>query len=57
MIAAADATSRAVDVVLFGPVVAVWAVVEGMTLLPSSGSGFGEGRVLPVRYNFYVFLP
>jgi hypothetical protein len=43
MIAAADATSRAVVVVLFGPVVAVWAAVEGMTLLPLKGSGFGEG--------------
>jgi hypothetical protein len=48
MIAAADATSRAVVVVLFGPVVAFWAAVEGMTLLPSSGSGFGEGHVLPL---------
>jgi hypothetical protein len=57
MIAAANANSRAVVVVLFGPVVAVWAVVEGMTLLPSSGSGFGEGHVLPVRYIFYVLLP
>jgi hypothetical protein len=57
MIAAADATSRAVVVVLFGPVVAVWAAVEGMTLLPSKGSEFGEGHVLPVRYIFYVFLP
>ncbi len=57
MIAAANATSRAVVVVLFGPVVAVWAVVEGMTLLPLSGSGFGKGHVLPVRYIFYVFLP
>ncbi len=57
MIAAANATSRAVVVILFGPIVAVWAAVEGMTLLPSSGSGFGEGHVLPVRYIFYVFLP
>jgi hypothetical protein len=57
MIAAADATSRVVVVVLFGPVVAVWAAVEGMTLLPLKGSGFGEGHVLPVRYIFYVFLP
>jgi hypothetical protein len=56
MIAAADATSRAVVVVLFGPVITVWAVVEGMTLLPSSGSVFGEGHVLPVRYIFYIFL-
>jgi hypothetical protein len=45
MIAAADTTSRAIVVVLFGPVVAVWAAVEGMTLLPSKGSGFGEGHV------------
>jgi hypothetical protein len=57
MIAAADATSRAVVVLLFRPVIAVWAAVEGMTLLPSKGSGFGKGRVLPVRYIFYVFLP
>jgi hypothetical protein len=57
MIAAADATNRAVVLVLFGPVIAVWAAVEGMTLLPSKGSGFGEGHVLPVRYIFYVFLP
>jgi hypothetical protein len=56
MIATADATSRAVVVILFGPVVAVWAAVEGMTLLPSKGSGFGKGHVLPVRYIFYVFL-
>jgi hypothetical protein len=48
MIAAADATSRAVVVIVFGPVVAVWAAVEGMTLLPSNGSGFGEGHVLPL---------
>jgi hypothetical protein len=57
MIATADATSRVVVVVLFGPVIAVWAAVEGMTLLPSKGSGFGEGHVLPVRNIFYVFLP
>jgi hypothetical protein len=58
MIAAADATSRAIVVVLFlGPVVAVWVAVEGMTLLPSKGYGFGEGHVLPVKYIFYVFLP
>jgi hypothetical protein len=57
MIAAANATNRAVVVVLFDPVVAVLAAVEGMTLLPSLGSGFGEGHVLPVRYIFYVFLP
>jgi hypothetical protein len=48
MIATANATSRAVVVVVFGPVVAVWAAVEGMTLLPSKGSGFGEGNVLPL---------
>jgi hypothetical protein len=48
MITAANATSRAVVIVLFGPVVTVWAVVEGMTLLPSKGSGFDEGHVLPV---------
>ena len=57
MIAAANATSRAVVVVLFGPIIAVWVAVEGMTLLPLKGSGFGEGHVLPVRYIFYVFLP
>jgi hypothetical protein len=57
MIAAADATSRAVVVVVFGPVVAVSAAVEGVTLLPSLVSGFGKGHVLPVRYIFYVFLP
>jgi hypothetical protein len=56
MIAAASATSRAVVVVLFGSVVAVWAAVGGMTLLPSKGSSFGEGHVLPVRYIFYIFL-
>jgi hypothetical protein len=56
MITAADATSRAVVVVLFDPIVAVWVAVEGMTLLPLKGSGFGEGHVLPVRYIFYVFL-
>jgi hypothetical protein len=48
MIAAANATSRAVVVVAFGPVITVWAAVEGMTLLPSKGSGFGEGHVLPL---------
>ena len=57
MIAAADATSRAVVIMLFGPIVAVWAAVEGMTLLPLKGSGFCEGHVLPVRYIFYLFLP
>jgi hypothetical protein len=57
MIAAANATSRAVVVVLFGPIVAVWAVVEGMTLLPSKSFGFCEGHALPVRYIFYVILP
>jgi hypothetical protein len=48
MIAAANATSRAIFVVVFCPIVAVWAAVEGMTLLPSKGSGFGEGPVLPL---------
>jgi hypothetical protein len=48
MIATANATSRAVVVVLFGPVVAVRAAVEGMTLLSSKGSGFGKGNVLPL---------
>jgi hypothetical protein len=48
MIPAANATSRAIVIVIFGLVVAVWAVVEGMTLLPSKGSGFGEGHVLPL---------
>jgi hypothetical protein len=57
MIAAADATSRAVVVVFFGPVIPVWAAVEGMTLLPLKGSGFGKGHVLSVSYIFYVFLP
>jgi hypothetical protein len=56
MIATANATSRAIVVVLFGPIIAAWAAVEGMTLLPSKGSGFGEGNVLSVRYIFYVFL-
>jgi hypothetical protein len=55
MIATANATSRAVVIVLFGPVAAVWA--EGMALLPSKGSGFGEGHILPFRYIFYIFLP
>jgi hypothetical protein len=45
MIAAANATSRAIAVILFGPVITVWAAVEGMTLLPLSDSGFGEGHV------------
>jgi hypothetical protein len=48
MIAAANITSRAVVVVLFGPIIAVWAAVKGMTLLPSKGSGFGAGHVLPL---------
>jgi hypothetical protein len=48
MIAAANATSRAIVIVLFGPIVAVWEAVEGMTLLPLKGSGFGEGHVLPL---------
>jgi hypothetical protein len=59
MIAAADATSRAVVVIVFGPVIAVWVVVEGMTLLPSKGSGFGEGHVLPLgtfsTYSYHSF--
>jgi hypothetical protein len=59
MIATANATSRAIAVVLVGPVVAVWAVVESMTLLPSKGSGFGKGHVLPVRtfstYSYHSF--
>jgi hypothetical protein len=46
MIAAANATSRAIVVVVFGLVIAAWVAVEGMTLLPSKGSGFGEGHVL-----------
>jgi hypothetical protein len=49
MIAAANDTSRSIVVVLFGPVIAGWAAVEGMTLLPSKGSGFGKGHVLPFR--------
>jgi hypothetical protein len=57
MIAAANATSRAIVIVLFGPDIAVWVAMEGMTLLPSKGSGFSKGHVLPVRYIFYVFLP
>jgi hypothetical protein len=48
MLAAANATSRAIVIILFGPVVAVWAAVEGMTLLPLKGSVFGEGHVLPL---------
>jgi hypothetical protein len=48
MITAANATSRAVVVVLFGPVVTVRVAVEGMTLLPLKGSGFSEGHVLPL---------
>jgi hypothetical protein len=59
MIAAANATSRAVVVVIFGLIVAVWAAVEGMTLLPSKGSGFGEGHVLPLgafsTYSYHSF--
>ena len=59
MIAAANTTSRVVVVVLFGPIVAVWAAVEGMTLLPLKGSGFGEGHVLPVgtfsTYSYHSF--
>jgi hypothetical protein len=48
MIPTANATSRAVVVVIFGPIVAVWAAVEGMTLLPLKGSGFGDGHILPL---------
>ena len=48
MIAVVDATSRAIVFVVFGPIIAVWAAVEGMTLLSSKGSGFGEGHVLPL---------
>ncbi len=48
MITAANATNRVIVVGLFGSVVAVWAAVEGMTLLPSKGSGFGEVHVLPL---------
>jgi hypothetical protein len=59
MIAAANTTSRAVVVIVFGPVVAVWVAVEGMTLLPLKGSGFGEGHVLPLgtfsTYSYHRF--
>jgi hypothetical protein len=59
MIAAANATSRAVVVNVFGPIVAVWAAVEGMTLLPLKGSGFGKGHVLPLgtfsTYSYQSF--
>jgi hypothetical protein len=59
MIPASNATSRAIVVVIFGPLVAVWAAVEGMTLLPSKGSGFGEGYVLPLgtfsTYSYHSF--
>jgi hypothetical protein len=48
MIATANATSRVVVVIVFGPVIAVWAAVEGVSLLPSKGSGFDEGHVLPL---------
>jgi hypothetical protein len=57
MVTAANATSRSVVVVLFGPIAAVWAAVEGMTLLPSNGSGLGRGSCFASWYNFYVFLP
>jgi hypothetical protein len=40
MISAANATSRAIVVVLFGPDVTVWVAVEGMTLLPFEGFWF-----------------
>jgi hypothetical protein len=55
MITAANATSRAIVVVLFGPVVTVWAAVEGMTLQPLWGSGFNEGRVLPLGTFFSMY--
>jgi hypothetical protein len=56
MITAAGATSRAIVVVLFGPDIAVWAAVEGMTLLPLKGSGFGKGHVLPVgKFSTYSY--
>jgi hypothetical protein len=59
MITAANANSRAVVVVLFGPDITVWVAVEGMTLLPLKGSGFGEGHVLPVgtfsTYSYHSF--
>jgi hypothetical protein len=48
MIAAADTTSRAVVVVVFGPIGTVWAAVEGVTLLPLKSSGFVEGHALPL---------
>jgi hypothetical protein len=59
MIAVVDATSRAIVFVVFGPIIAVWAAVEGMTLLSSKGSGFGEGHVLPLgtfsTYSYHSF--
>jgi hypothetical protein len=57
MVTAADATSRALVVVLFGPVATVWVAVEGMTLLPLNGSGFRQGSCFACWYIFYVFLP
>jgi hypothetical protein len=57
LVTAANATSRALVIVLFGPVAAVWAAVEGMTMLPSNGSGFGRGSCFACWYIFYVFLP
>ena len=56
MIAAANDTSRSIVVVLFGPVIAGWAAVEGMTLLPSKGSGFGKGYVLGCTLLFVLLL-
>ncbi len=56
MITAADVTSSAVVVILFGTIIAVWAAVEGVPLLWKD-SGFGKGHVLPVWYIFYLFLP
>jgi hypothetical protein len=56
MITAADFTSRVIVVVLFGPDIAVWVAVEGMTLLPLKGSGFGKGCVLPVgTFSMYSY--
>jgi hypothetical protein len=56
MITAANTTSRAVVAVVFGPVIAVWVAVKGMTLLPSKGSGFSEGHVLPLgTFSTYFY--
>ncbi len=49
-------TSRAVVIILLGPVVPIWASMDGMTLLPSKGSGFGEGHVLPLgTFSMYSY--